>query len=87
MYIFCISLLTFFITADAIFALADQDFNLFGINNDNENLFLDTIPTDRYVTTDASPATLNLDNHVDHDLSPETQNDFLTASNDECLFS
>ena len=86
MYNYYISLFTFFIATNALLAFADNDLNFFDANGETENLFLDTIPTDEFVTTDASLATPNPDN-LDSNLSPETQNDFLTASDDKCLSS
>lgn len=86
MYIICVYFLTFCIIWNALSAFAQEDFDIFDVNEVNENFFLDTIPTDGWVTTDASPVTINSGN-FGFDLSPETQNDFLTASNDECLSS
>ena len=57
MYHFYINFLRFCITVNAQFAFPDQDLNLFRANNDNETLFLNTIPANELVTTDASSAT------------------------------
>lgn len=87
MYHFFTIFLTFCIALNALFTFLDQDLNLFNVNDDsNENWFLDTIPADELLTPDASSATLVPD-QIDPDSSPGTQNDFLAASNDECLSS